>query len=126
MNMQHLSALANMEIDLDSVDGSLLSNNESGPPPMTRTDSVHTLSTVNTSTTFQNPDSHVSASNRRIEAAALRGGGETARGSGDSLEYEVRWAKWPDPTWEPACNLIGASKALEEYAARKKKKKEAH
>ena len=76
----------NTEIDLDSVDGSLLSNNESGPPPMTRTDSVHTLSTVNTSTTFQNPDSHVSASNRRIEAAALRGGGETARGSGDSLD----------------------------------------
>lgn len=86
MNMQHLSGLANMEIDLDSVDGSLLSNNESGPAPMTRSDSGHTLSTVNTSTTFQNPDSHVSASNRRIEAAALRGGGETARGSGDSLD----------------------------------------
>ena len=46
------------------------------------------------------------------------------RGSGDNLEYEVRWAKWPDPTWEPACNLVGANKALEEYANRKKKKKE--
>ena len=37
------------------------------------------------------------------------------RGEGPSLEYQVRWALWPNPTWEPAANIVGASSALRAY-----------
>ena len=37
------------------------------------------------------------------------------RGSGATLEYEVRWAQWPNTTWEPAANLVGANAALAAY-----------
>ena len=67
--------LARLEIDLDSVDGSLMSGQ------MTRSSSGNTL---NTATTFQNPDRHAAAGPRRVEAAALRGGGPS-RGESDSL-----------------------------------------
>jgi len=79
MNLQHqLSGLANMEIDLDSVDGSLMSDSDH---QLIRSNSGNTLTsgatdtTAATATTFQNPDGG------RPAAAALRGGG----GEGDSL-----------------------------------------
>ena len=37
------------------------------------------------------------------------------RGAGAALQYEVRWAKWPDTTWEPAENLIGSTSVLRRY-----------
>ena len=46
------------------------------------------------------------------------------RGSGASLEYKVKWAKWRDSTWEPAENLVGATEALEAFAERRKLKKQ--
>uniref|UniRef100_A0A7S3AQ48 Chromo domain-containing protein n=1 Tax=Haptolina ericina TaxID=156174 RepID=A0A7S3AQ48_9EUKA len=45
------------------------------------------------------------------------------RGEGDSKEYEVRWAKWPTSTWEPAVNLIGATAALKAFESTRKGKK---
>ena len=44
------------------------------------------------------------------------------RGVGRKLEYLVRWAKWPTPTWEPFIHLIGANEALADYERRKGKK----
>ena len=42
------------------------------------------------------------------------------RGSGAGLEYEVKWAKWRETTWEPAENIVvGASEILEAYLAAK-------
>ena len=51
------------------------------------------------------------------------------RGSGGSLEYRVKWAKWKESTWEPAENLAGATEALKVYydnkqSAKQKKKQE--
>jgi len=37
------------------------------------------------------------------------------RGSGASLEYEVKWAKWRETTWEPAKHMEGAAEALKAY-----------
>ena len=46
-----------------------------------------------------------------------------ARGSGDSLEYEVAWAKHQATSWEPAENLVGATEALREFERKRGKAK---
>ena len=46
------------------------------------------------------------------------------RGSGSSLEYKVKWAKWREATWEPHENLVGASEALEAWKAKRLEKKQ--
>jgi hypothetical protein len=43
------------------------------------------------------------------------------RGSGSSLEYLVKWAKWREITWEPAENLEGATEVLKAYHETKPK-----
>ena len=43
------------------------------------------------------------------------------RGSGSSLEYLVKWAKWRETTWEPAENLEGATEVLKAYHETKPK-----
>ena len=37
------------------------------------------------------------------------------RGSARSLEYQVKWAKWREATWEPAENLNGATEVINAY-----------
>jgi hypothetical protein len=41
------------------------------------------------------------------------------RGSGADLEYEVKWAKWREPSWEPKANIAGCTELLEAYLASK-------
>ena len=40
------------------------------------------------------------------------------RGEGEALEYQVRWKKWPSPSWEPAANLSGAKAAIRKFEKR--------
>ena len=37
------------------------------------------------------------------------------RGSGSDVEYQVKWAKWRETTWEPKANLLGATEVLQAY-----------
>ena len=46
------------------------------------------------------------------------------RGTGSTLEYKVKWAKWREATWEPAENMVGAAEALEAFAEKRKLKKQ--
>lgn len=45
------------------------------------------------------------------------------RGTGSKLEYNVKWAKWKEKTWEPAENLVGCDEVIQAYHERRKNKK---